>query len=67
MNKQIKIEITRNPYNIKIMYGKDIIKKMHFYHRESFIHMLHVLEDKNDKEIYDWSMGYCEFTDMGEE
>ncbi|MBO7732078.1 MAG: hypothetical protein J6S67_05985 [Methanobrevibacter sp.] len=59
----IKIEFTRNPYNITIKHNDEVIKQLHFENAIDFITMLHTLEKKNDLEIYDWAKGYCIFTD----
>lgn len=63
MEKELSIEFTRNPYIIRIRYDKKIIWKYYFENAIDFIHFLHILENKNDKEIYDYCKGTCYFAD----
>ena len=63
MSKELSIEFTRNPFIIRIKYDDELIWEHYFEHPIDFISTLHKLEDKNDKEIYDWVKGYCVFTD----
>ena len=63
MEKELSIEFTRNPFIIRIKYDGELIKEMYFEHPVDFISRLHLLERANDKEIYDWCHGWCEFTD----
>lgn len=61
MEKELSIEFTRTPNIIKIKYDGELIKEMFFENAVDFISMLHILESKNDKEIYDWCNNICEF------
>ncbi len=64
MSKELSIEFTRTPYIIKIKYDGKEIKRMFFGNAIDFISTLHILETKNDREIYDWCRGICIFTDL---
>jgi len=63
MEKELNIEFTRNPYIIRIKYDGELIYEHQFASAIDFISMLHILETKNDKEIYDWCNGICDFID----
>ena len=67
MEKELRIEFTRNPYIITIRYDGEVIWEHYFEHPVDFISSLHILESKNDKEIYDWCKNICYFTEMGTE
>lgn len=61
MERELVIEFTRNPFNIRIKYDGELIKELYFEHPIDFISTLHKLESKNDREIYDWCKGYATF------
>ena len=66
MRKELSIEFSRNPFILKIRYDGKIIKKIFFENQESLSSKLHLLETKNDREIYDWCKGVCIFLDEKE-
>lgn len=62
MERELTIEFTRNPFIIRIKYDGELIWEHYFEHPIDFMSTLHILEEKNDKEIYDWAKCYAEFT-----
>ena len=65
MNRELSIEFTRNPNIIRVKYDGEKIWEHYYENGVDFIIALHILENKNDREIYDYCKGYCEFTDEG--
>lgn len=61
MEKELSIEFTRNPFIIRVKYDGELIWEHYYEHPIDFISALHVLESKNDKEIYDYCKNYCTF------
>lgn len=64
MEKELRIEFTRNPYIITIRYDGEMIWEHYYEHPVDFISALHKIESMNDKELYDWCTGTATYKDI---